>query len=731
MADKTYFEQRWGFLAAWCRPLAQKLLYVGFQCEGSGRDDDRQWVTSNPRLQVTLPSRRAFQQDEALYLQELIKIRESLALLAAVARVDHAAWKFLLDAHCHVNWWREGEENFPELLPATFVVKFDNARADIVKFCNLEKSSDGFLEAMKMVAERGGGMGQGLDIPIRVAHDRGTMEFTAEDFEKKLLKGLSGVARAEKVVRERSQRDNGRVDKETITCRFVLEPMVADIQDVKSVKKTAEIMERLLINDVWFSLVSVQVASEAARNDPESIIGFRQLMIAAFDATRRDFKQSNTRYLSNTGRSSPLQLGSLVLHPQMPLGEKEMEALFSALVLNQTTQKLSMWMYSGYYNDDTKIQSWWKWLAYGCFSKRARACSALQSLELSQIGSLSVKEVEAFLAILDSDRPEELLYDCPRGLVDISDATLKAGAQVQYDIQDGGEPHSVTFTSCRFVLRTFSDDGRSEWVNVLVPGFGRCLVRRSELVFQPVQELKLNRPSLTALTLRLNEGASTDGLPRLLAAIGSSLELLTIENPGNVVDVSVIIRCCPNLEVLSLKSGLVEDLQLHVGTRNSPISTLRLDWNNVEALARSLSDMNNPLVKCVRQLKVRLVIANEADERGYQPEEVIRSLDALLQMLAVNKSLQYLDVRVSNEYQRYLSSFRGYHHELINAGLNVESKIAFLSVLDQESAVDANAKKTCTASRIRRRLWRFDQNVLSSIFAFAARRVPRRVCFHG
>ncbi|GMF50969.1 unnamed protein product [Phytophthora fragariaefolia] len=539
------------------------------------------------------------------------------------------------------------------------------------------------------------------------------------------------MPKTERTIRQDWDRlDRTRVEPGAIRCTFVLEPMVVDIQASPSVAKTAAMMERYVLNNFWFSTVSVKAKLSSESEEPDTLIAFRQLMIALFDGARRNPATANSRYYGTAAERNQLQVGSLVLHADGSLDTLETEALFSSLALNQTTQRLTAWVsLMGSEPDRTSI--WWKWMAYGCFSKRAQTHSALQSLELNDVGSMTLADVEAFLSILDSENPEEVLYGFPHGQLDGRDATLKDGALVQYDIQENGQSRSLTFTSCRFILHTFSDDGNSEWVNVLVPGFGRCLVRRTELVFQADKVTGAGRPSLSTLTLKFYETAPLDGLPRFLAAVGSTLKSLTIANPGDYVDTSVILRCCPNLRELTLSRGVV-DMHFNFDQHFVPtqaISTFRPHWENIAALAVALSKDSNPLVKCISELRIRLVMGGETDDRAYESNEVRMGLDALLKMLDVNKYLQYLELKVSSEHTSYLDSFRRHHHEVIGHSLNLESKIAFLSVLPNPR--EPLAKKKCTTPASRRQLSHLGQTALSLIFAYAAEPVARRVCFRA
>ncbi|KAI9985153.1 hypothetical protein PInf_004467 [Phytophthora infestans] len=736
--------QRWGFLAPWCQVLQRNVHYTVFKCEGTGKES---WESKTRALHVTLPKRtdylRPQLQHEGTYQLELVEVREALAVLAAVAHVDHFAWKWLLVTQCQLNWWKQGEENFPEHLPARFVLKLEDhskVTADLVKLCGVnqrEQPSVEYVETMKRVSVIAGHLspdspGVDVEVPIRVAFGPGQGDKIVEGYQEQLLKGLTGVARAEKAIRrewERFLKSEGskEVARGSIRCTFALEPMIADVQVAQSIAKTAGTLERLLFNNVWFSLLSVR-AKCAEGDQSDSLIAFRQMMIAVFDGARRGPELSNTKYRSRTGSVKPLQLGSLVLHNDVALDPLETEALFSAAVLNQTTQKLSVWV-DLMSHDQPKTTFWWKWLAYGCFSKRARVHSALQSLDLGHVGSISVSDVETFLAIVDSEHPEELLFDCPRGSMEGREATLKDGAMVQYDITANAQPRSLTFTSCRFLLHTFGDDGASEWVNVIVPGFGRCRVRRSDLVLKPVRSPGHKRPALTSLTLRLNATAISNGLPRFLAAIGPSLQYLTIENPGETVDPSVVLRCCPNLRELTLNRGLMDvQFKFNAGVPCQLFSTLRLDWDNVAGLATTLSNTSNPLVKCVSQLRVRLPTAIEADNSDFELQLVRRSLETLLVMLNANKYLEYLEVSVPSEHQNHLAGFIRHHHEVIGHKLNVEAKIALLSVVPNQ--LKNSNKKHCTPSGPRRLMRDMDNETFAKIFAFAAEPVTRRVCRH-
>ncbi|KAF1789709.1 hypothetical protein GQ600_9701 [Phytophthora cactorum] len=674
--DVSNVAQRWGFLAPWCQVLQRNVHYTGFKCEGTGKES---WESKARSLQVTLPKRND-------YLRPHLSTRPRISSNCAcgpfwveVATGDSVSTELV----------ETGRRKFPRASPRAFRAEAGGpfkVTADLVKFCGVDQRvqpSAEYVETMKRIAEIGGHLtpdspGVDVEVPVKVAYGAGQKDTKVDGYQDQLLKGLTGVARAEKAIRREWERyfkaeGSKEVARGSLRCTFALEPMIADVQVVQNIAKTAGTLERLLFNNVWFSLLSVR-AKCAEGDQAASLIAFRQLMIAVFDG--RDYR-------SLASSAKPLQLGSLVLHNDLALDPLETEALFSAAVLNQTTQKLSVWV-DLMSHDQPKTNFWWKWLAYGCFSKRARTTLRCNRLISATRGD--------FLAIVDSEHPEELLFDCP--------PTLKDGAMVQYDINANAQPRSLTFTSCRFLLHTFGDDGSSEWVNVIVPGFGRCRVRRSDLVLKPVRNAASKRSALTSLTLRLHATAISNGLPRFLAAIGSSLHYLTIENPGETVDPSVILRCCPNLRELTVNRGLMDvQFKFDSGVPSQAFSTLRLDWENVAGLATTLSNTSNPLVKCVNQLRVRLPTSIEADNREYELQLVSRSLETLLVMLNANKYLEYLEVNAPSEHQNYLAGFLRHHHEVISHKLNRKNP----------------NKKLCTTSGPRRLMRDMDQETFAKI----------------
>ncbi|KAG3055333.1 hypothetical protein PC121_g15837 [Phytophthora cactorum] len=139
--------------------------------------------------------------------------------------------------------------------------------------------------------------------------------------------------------------------------------------------------------------------------------------------------------------------------------------IMSVMAINQSAKKFSI---RSEKRAITRADQW-KWLAYGLFSKRARAYSALESAALNQIDALSDVDMEIFLSVLNSDHPEEVLCGTSAGVVAERNATLKRGSSIRWHFSRGEAVVNDRFklikaTSAIRCVRTFSDDGESDWV---------------------------------------------------------------------------------------------------------------------------------------------------------------------------------------------------------------------------------------------------------------------------
>ncbi|KAL3664411.1 hypothetical protein V7S43_010734 [Phytophthora oleae] len=353
----------------------------------------------------------------------------------------------------------------------------------------------------------------------------------------------------------------------------------------------------------------------------------------------------------------------------------------------------------------------WEWIAYALFSKRAR--STLISLVLTSIGSMTIADIEAFTAVMTSEHPENELFgiSCDQGTE--SYAVLQPNARICRPF--GEEIQELMLDLPVTQVQTFSDDGQSVWVDAIVPGYGRCLLRRDELIF--LRDSGENRGGISSLSVEFKgfDGQVMDSWGNFLAAVGPSLQVLTLDALCIDFDCNQILRCCPNLEELSLRSRVV-DVRFKFQDLNDCNTT---DWTDPVATAAELQDSCNLFTKAVRRLRIRLNSVRDAREE--HDEARIKSCIAeLLRMLEVNETLEFLDVVAPTEYYGYFGDFRAHHLKPISRSvpLAMECKVAFLSIFS--TSVEAGSE----SGRIE-----LDQHVLYKILKFAAPPVARQVCF--
>ncbi|KAJ8574753.1 hypothetical protein ON010_g4460 [Phytophthora cinnamomi] len=781
LTSDTVLRQRWGFLTPWCKALEGRVHYAWAERE------EEVWDAPKRRLEVELPTRkevhrhyweepRPLYSDEKAFQKGYQKLQEALALLSAVAHVDQEGWRYLLNVHCYTEIGIEGQEVYEEEIPVRFLLFLieDNDKEDyreyvktlkddIIQFCGVhqrEHPSRAYTKALKQIAAvaenlKPGSTGVDIEIPVQVGFR--VMDFMSYGVLSNVLDPLEDVRAAELAIREEwemyehnPKKKKKKVELGNFRCTFVLGPMIADFHDTPISVEVAKKMQAMVRGNARFSQINLwtHVDRELEKKKHEGRAVFSQLMASVFDSTRRTPELASGRdfppAVQVSGESEPLQMGTVHLECTSLIGLRNFESLCSAIATSQTTKKLSMQLEMDM-DGDSSVH-WWKWLAYALFSRRSQAHSAVEVLALISIRSMSVEDIEAFAAVLASDHPEEELFGCPRGEIDDRDATVKAGATLFWEMNSRGRPRrgsgAVTSEFPIKYARTFSDDGVSEWVNALVPGYGRCHVRRADLEFQ--EAITAVERSFGATELRIGfdkvDPSVSDGLPNFLAAIGSSLKILTLDTTHIEMDGNALLRSCPKLEQLTFCGGEMVDMRMdftEYRRRNQPSPVLSFEWDSIAALATELINVDNPLTKCLRRLRVYhvdqwaawgIIVADHNNRPAFQGD-----LRALLAMLEVNKTLEYLDVIVPFGHFIYLDDFRKYHLKPINKAnkLPMETKIAFLSVFSsREKLAEASKrhkKRVTRATPDIRPLCRLDQHVLSKIFEFAAPRVLRQV----
>ncbi|KAG6623790.1 uncharacterized protein IUM83_01962 [Phytophthora cinnamomi] len=413
-SSTAQLEQRWGFLSPWLALLDRRISYT------QAAHEEEVWAAERRVLEVTLPAKNStkyerYTQGEFNY--ELREVREALALVAAVGHIDQEAWKFLLNKVWGVKLGKKGAEGFDQDIPPSFVLIFDHLVGLVPGETELSAGSK-LLPRDK----------PGLDIKIPVH-----VSFRDESYMSGRQFNL--IANSEKIVKDKWELYGSQpVPGGKVRCTFELAPMVVESTDTMGYSSFAPKMEKMVHDNVWFSQVTLSAESGGG------LIGdvrqgrdeFRQLMTAVFDSTRRSPARSTSRYYFDRGAylrdGSPLQVNQVDLKTYTSLQSTDLGAIMSALTINQTAKKVTIRGEKRTISGDGN----WMWLAYGLFSKRARAFSALETVALNQVDSLSpVVGVNWYEVLKEYFWQEEILVGCFNNIVYLEN--VEEGRRIRFE----------------------------------------------------------------------------------------------------------------------------------------------------------------------------------------------------------------------------------------------------------------------------------------------------------
>ncbi|EEY58633.1 uncharacterized protein PITG_10743 [Phytophthora infestans T30-4] len=316
-------------------------------------------------------------------------------------------------------------------------------------------------------------------------------------------------------------------------------------------------------------------------------------------------------------------------------------------VVNQTTGHVSvaMEMQEGAAELADWVFAWrWQWICYGFFSTRARQLSRLERLTLLNV-RVRTEDAEAMRAVMLSQCPEEDLLGLgqqeqqpePREFSLKANASLRQQSMDADDKDLGGNASLSVSREIRGVKRlgTQVDKG---WVDVLVPGFGKCQTRRSNLVHNeatPVEDSKG-----LSLMLTFVEDPDDELMCEFLGVIGGSLRDLTIRVSNfRSAMLERITATCPRLTEIVVCTPMLEArFQVRGNRLHHPIivpSTVPSSFENTIDLVRSFS-MTDPVARALRRLRVCFRI-NYGEATTRPPLE--ECCTALPGMLNVNRTL--------------------------------------------------------------------------------------------
>ncbi|KAL3672918.1 hypothetical protein V7S43_002220 [Phytophthora oleae] len=745
MEEDASCERNWDFLLPWC----QALYCLRYE-KGSLGDIPGQRFRG---IAVELPSFRPWSDDEDEQVEDDGKspcqdLREALGLLAAVAHVDNAAWKKLLLEQVKLEVKSQEEQ-----LEGIFMPWFQLARIDdgvdsdeellkgIKEFCGTEQYTAQCTEykraLTKIAAMNYGKKWTGsteIEIPVTV-HLGPWLTRSPE----KMLVYLRKIQETVRAIRMQWQQ---YIEHETkpLSVVFVLESLLVDIRDIKINAELAEVMESLAQDGVRMSGLALRQELWHHGNLEETRKIMGKLMFALFGGAKKatatewggfDFEVTSMTgpLTAEYGHGNQLALSSVHFECEA-MQNWVFERMCSAVAVNQTTKHLSVeWeLNNGRDDGDWGLCRWrWQWIVFACFSEKARLHSRLESLVLHN-AVITTEAVEAMAAVLASDTPEEDLLRCSsRPSEALTDVCIKPNSTLKLlpmHPNDGAD-NSPSFQVEREITgATLLSEDKSHWVDVLVPGFGRCQVQHKCLEFRQLTLPPNGLAGVTSLDIKFREDPDPEVLQGLLLLVGASLTHLafTFED-FHTMDLEGIVASCPNLVELAVSTYTVK---MRFSLRDNNFQDLALDSSahmsflDVEDIATALCDPENPLTKCARRMRVRL------DQRAvYRPYDEFYT--ALLKMLKVNRTLEYLDIVAQRPHMSYFNDFKAHDLEGLPVeqfAFSMECKVAFLSVMGAHRSERREIKR-----RRQLPLPVLDQHVVRCIFEYASPNVTRRVYF--
>ncbi|KAG6617122.1 uncharacterized protein IUM83_04855 [Phytophthora cinnamomi] len=326
---------------------------------------------------------------------------------------------------------------------------------------------------------------------------------------------------------------------------------------------------------------------------------------------------------------------------------------------------------------------------------------------------------------------------------------LREGTAVQFTEQKGdervlvsGDPLTLRQETLVILVESDADDtndeAKSEWLDVIIPGYGQCRVPRDSAIAVPSEGSDSPVPPIGVplASLSLSLKAEAGGLPGLIKQIGWSLEKLSLSFHREVdvnAMVPTLLRSCPKMTKLSLCESFIdldrfsttyETLGDSDGADAPVIRTLEFqDYYGIgdsegKLFMKRLGDPTTRLAKDLRELSL---LAEEYAEPLDHP-----TLSELWMAMEKNATLEKLEVMVSRTmwsaiWKRRLRQFHG--QVLPPRSLPLSCKLAFLSACQPSDS--SEAEKTSAAAH------NLDRRVLSLIFEFAATRVVRSVKVWG
>lgn len=438
--------------------------------------------------------------------------------------------------------------------------------------------------------------------------------------------------------------------------------------------------ERSLDKRLWeFKLMMWHMAQDA-----------RQVQLASphLEAKRSAERASGVRVLQLTGRclADASFYGALCSAIPFTKSLEELRVVLPPLVRSDTRSLL------------------WRWLAVSVFHPQSRA--TVKSLDLSQC-NISLSDVDAVRDAVKKDwsaATVELIVDDPAlPLVPPSKGSTIV-ALVKSNTRIEAEPVRRLFSRPLTTLKHVQEFTvvclLDEWICVHLPGFGCGFIKGQSVVSlseRPTAE-RAAQDRLTSLKLKTVDIEATMAL---LEVIGGHLKYLHLECEGFTnAHVDGLMRCCPKLTHLTLRSGKFNDFSALVDASvagRCQVSSLNLLSRRVTAsclehLTAKLSDSKLASASGLRELRLQTGLLTRSD------------LECLLQLLKGNRTLRCLHIKISfNLFDEFMPRFLAHRGDWLQGSQEDRRKLAFVSALTRED---------CARRRI-------DASMLRNILSFA------------
>ncbi|GMF28556.1 unnamed protein product [Phytophthora lilii] len=404
----------------------------------------------------------------------------------------------------------------------------------------------------------------------------------------------------------------------------------------------------------------------------------------------------------------------------------------------------------------------WKWLAYALFTPNDEK-SSVKKLVINEL-QLLADDVEAIASVVHRGKPAQELLDPLWAeheaiqrevlLVESDGKHIKDQQEWGDDEADGDDMVQLRkgtvvyleplcssqdeWLQASIVLEkdaafavmnsARSDNGvksgvADEWVEILVPGYGKCWVHPEAVQAKYVSDS--HSPPWSgitdlALVAQVSKSSADKVLTQFFELVGHDIINLSLHtNILGEQGLGSILRSCPSLRRLHLIGAQVEDMfafthGYDVGYCQIEALSLEhfhLSAANLKAFAEVLSDPEREAARHLRELCIGKLKIQDIDSSIADYESMIETFK---HMLDTNTTLEHLKLYIEGDfYTRFVNGFTAHDGEqLPPVGLPCSSKAAFISAL-------------CSKKN------RFDQligeHLLRQIFRYAAKEVIREV----